>query len=254
MKALVTGASSGIGRDIAIKLSNLGYELILVSRDENRLKETAELLSTKYTIVPMDLCNKDNCFRLYDQFKDEDIDVLVNGAGFGLFGNTWETDLGKELKMIDLNVTALHILTKLFLQDMVKKDKGYIMNIASSAGFLAGPILNTYYATKNYVTKWTMAIYEELRRAKSNVRICCLCPGPVDTNFNKVAGGSFTVKALSSEYVADYAVNKMFKKKMIIVPGLMVKMGIFMNRFLPYKLSLKIAYNIQKKKVSDKNV
>ena len=156
--------------------------------------------------------------------------------------------------MIDLNVTALHILTKLFLQDMVKKDKGYIMNIASSAGFLAGPILNTYYATKNYVTKWTMAIYEELRRAKSNVRICCLCPGPVDTNFNKVAGGSFTVKALSSEYVADYAVNKMFKKKMIIVPGLMVKMGIFMNRFLPYKLSLKIAYNIQKKKVSDKNV
>ena len=254
MKALVTGASSGIGRDIAIKLSKLGYELILVSRDENRLKETAELLSTKYTIVPMDLCNKDNCFRLYDQFKDEDIDVLVNGAGFGLFGNTWETDLGKELKMIDLNVTALHILTKLFLQDMVKKDNGYIMNIASSAGFLAGPILNTYYATKNYVTKWTMAIYEELRRAKSNVRICCLCPGPVDTNFNKVAGGSFTVKALSSEYVADYAVNKMFKKKMIIVPGLMVKMGIFMNRFLPYKLSLKIAYNIQKKKVSDKNV
>ena len=254
MKALVTGASSGIGRDIAIKLSKLGYELILVSRDENRLKETAELLSTKYTIVPMDLCNKDNCFRLYDQFKDEDIDVLVNGAGFGLFGNTWETDLGKELKMIDLNVTALHILTKLFLQDMVKKDKGYIMNIASSAGFLAGPILNTYYATKNYVTKWTMAIYEELRRAKSNVRICCLCPGPVDTNFNKVAGGSFTVKALSSEHVADYAVNKMFKKKMIIVPGLMVKMGIFMNRFLPYKLSLKIAYNIQKKKVSDKNV
>lgn len=254
MKALVTGASSGIGRDIAIKLSNLGYELILVSRDENRLKETAELLSTKYTIVPMDLCNKDNCFRLYDQFKDEDIDVLVNGAGFGLFGNTWETDLGKELKMIDLNVTALHILTKLFLQNMVKKDKGYIMNIASSAGFLAGPILNTYYATKNYVTKWTIAIYEELRRAKSNVRICCLCPGPVDTNFNKVAGGSFTVKALSSEYVADYAVNKMFKKKMIIVPGLMVKMGIFMNRFLPYKLSLKIAYNIQRKKVSDKNV
>ena len=254
MKALVTGASSGIGRDIAIKLSKLGYELILVSRDENRLKETAELLSTKYTIVPMDLCNKDNCFRLYDKFKDEDIDILVNGAGFGLFGNTWETDFGKELKMIDLNVTALHILTKLFLQDMVKKDKGYIMNIASSAGFLAGPILNTYYDTKNYVTKWTMAIYEELRREKSNVNICCLCPGPVDTNFNKVAGGSFTVKALSSEYVADYAVNKMFKKKMIIVPGMMVKLGIFMNRFLPYKISLRIAYNIQKKKVSDKNV
>lgn len=249
MKAIVTGASSGIGKDIAIYLGSLGYDLILVSRDENRLKETAQKIKTDVTIYPVDLCNKESCFKLYDNFKNEDIDILVNGAGFGLFGNTWETDINKELKMIDLNITAVHILTKLFLRDMVQKNKGYILNIASSAGFLSGPVLNTYYSSKNYVAKWTMAIYEELRRVKSNVHISCLCPGPVNTNFNKVAGGSFNMKALSSEYVAKYGVDKMFKNKLVIVPGFTVRLGLFFNRFISNKLSLKIVYNIQSKKV-----
>jgi short-subunit dehydrogenase len=249
MKALVTGASSGIGRDMAIYLGELGYDVILVSRDENRLKETASKIKTKTTIYPCDLTGRDNCFKLYDHFKDEDIDLLVNGAGFGLFGNTWETDINKEMKMIDVNVNALHILSKLFLADMVKKDKGRILNIASSAGFFAGPYLNTYYATKNYVLKWTEAIYEELRRVKSKVHVSCLCPGPVDTNFNKVAGGSFGVKALSSEYVAKYGIDKCLKNKLVIIPGFGMKCGIFFSRFLPTKLSLKMVYNIQKKKV-----
>lgn len=248
MKALVTGASSGIGRDIAIYLGELGYDLILVSRDVNRLKETASMIKTEVEVYSCDLTGRDNCFKLFDKYKDVDIDVLVNASGFGLFGNTWETDINKELKMIDLNITAVHILSKLFLQEMMKKDKGFIMNVASSAGFLAGPYLNTYYASKNYVTKWTMGMYEELRRAKSNVRVCALCPGPVDTNFNNVAGGSFTVKALSSEYVARYAVDKMFKNKLIIIPGLSVRLGVFFNKFLPLKTSLKIVYNIQKGK------
>ena len=125
------------------------------------------------------------------------------------------------------------------------------MNIASSAGFLAGPILNTYYATKNYVTKWTIAIYEELRRAKSNVKICCLCPGPVDTNFNKVAGTSFMINGLSSEYVAKYGVDRCLKNKLIIIPGFFVKTGAFLARFVPYKLLLKIMYTIQKQKGSE---
>ena len=134
MKALVTGASSGIGRDIAIYLGNLGYDLILVSRDINRLEETAKNINTNVEICPMDLTGRDNCFKLYDKYKDEEIDLLVNNAGFGLFGNTWETDINKEMKMIDLNVTAVHILTKLFLQDMVKRDKGRILNVSSIAG------------------------------------------------------------------------------------------------------------------------
>ncbi len=249
MLALVTGASSGIGQDIAIYLSKLGYDLILVSRDINKLEETSQDINTKVTIYPTDLCGKDNCFRLYDKFKEENIDILVNCAGFGLFGNTWETDINKELKMIDLNITAVHILTKLFLQDMIKKDKGYILNVASSAGFLSGPYLNTYYATKNYITKWTLGIYEELRHLKSHVHISCLCPGPVNTNFNKVAGGHFNVKGLSSEYVAQYAIDKMFQNKLIIIPGFITKIAVFLNRFISYKLSLKIVYLIQNNKV-----
>ena len=253
MKALITGASSGIGKDMAIYLSELGYDLILVSRDKEKLEDTKKLCKTNVDIIPSDLSLKENAFKLYDRVKDENIDLLINGAGFGLFGNTWETDLGRELKMIELNITSLHILTKLFLNDFVKKDKGHILNIASSAGFLAGPYLNTYYATKNYVTKWSMAIYEELRRSKSNVHISVLCPGPVDTNFNKVAGGSFTVKALSSEYVARYAIDKCLKNKMLIIPGLTTKLGIFFNRFLPYKISLKIVYKIQQGKTRKKD-
>lgn len=249
MKALVTGASSGIGKDIAIYLSELGYDLILVSRDINRLQETAKEIKTNVELYPVDLTGKDNCFKLYDKFKDEKIDILVNNAGFGLFGNTWDVDINKELKMIDLNIVAVHILTKLFLKDMVARDSGYILNVASSAGFLAGPVLNTYYATKNYVTKWTMGIYEELRKVKSNVHISCLCPGPVNTNFNKVAGGSFNMKALSSDYVAKYGIDKMFKNKLIIIPGFTVRLGVFLNRFISNKLSLRVVYHIQSKKV-----
>lgn len=248
MKALITGASSGIGKDIAIYLSNMGYECILVARDEKKLKELAKDLKTKSYIKSYDLSKSDNCYKLYDEVKDMDIDILVNGAGFGLFGNTWETDLDREINMINLNIVSVHILTKLFLNDMIKKDKGYIMNIASSAGFLAGPYLNTYYATKNYVTKWTMAIYEELRRVNSNVKVCCLCPGPVKTNFNNVAGGSFVIKGLESDYVAKYAVDKMFSNKLVIIPGLIVRLGVFFNKFLSNKMSLKVVYNIQKKK------
>lgn len=253
MKALITGASSGIGKDIAKYLSDKGYECILVARDKKKLNELSKELSTKSIIKSYDLSITDNCYKLYDEVKDMDIDILVNGAGFGLFGNTWETDLDRELNMINLNVVALHVLTKLFLKDMIKKDKGYILNIASSAGFLAGPYLNTYYATKNYVTKWTMAIYEELRREKSNVVISCLCPGPVNTNFNNVAGGSFTIKGLDSSYVAKYAVDKMFNKKLVIIPGMLCKLGVFFNKFLSNKMSLKVVYNIQKKKASRVN-
>ncbi len=248
MKAIVTGASSGIGRDMAIYLGKLGYDLVLVSRDINRLKETASKIETKVEFYPADLSNKENCFKLHDKYKDEEIDLLVNGAGFGLFGDTWETDINKEMEMINLNIVALHILTKLFLQDMVKRDKGRILNIASAAGFLAGPGLNTYYATKNYVVKWTLAIAEELRSAKSNVKISCLCPGPVDTNFNKVAGGSFTTKPLTSEVVAKAGVDACLKNKLVCIPGFKMKMALLFNRMAPGWVSLRITHKIQKKK------
>ena len=247
MKALVTGASSGIGRDIARYLDSLGYDLFLVARSENKLKELCQSFrNAKYYVY--DLAKEDNVYKLYDELKDENIDFVINNAGFGLFGYFDETDLNRELDMIRVNVISLHILTKLFLKDMVKRNEGHILNVASSAGFLAGPYLNTYYATKNYVLKLTMSINEELRIKRSNVRISALCPGPVNTEFNKVALGKFNTKGLSSEYVSKYAVDKALKNKMIIIPGFTMKLGVFFQRFLPYRVQLKTVYNIQKNK------
>ena len=249
MKALITGASSGIGREMAYYLASLNYDLILVARREDRLKEIKENVNTNVEIIPLDLGIEKNVYKLYELTKDENIDMLVNNAGFGLFGFTDKTDLNRELEMINLNIKALHILTKLFLRDFIKRDSGYILNVGSSAGFLAGPKLNTYYATKNYVVKFSMAIYEELRHKKSNVHISVLCPGPVNTEFNKVAGGHFNVESNQAKIVAKLAIDKTLKKKLIIVPGIGVKLALFFNRFLPYKLSMKFVYIVQDRKL-----
>ncbi len=246
MKALVTGASSGIGKDIAINLSSMGYDVILIARNKKKLEKVANLCSGKSEIYVADLSIVEDCKKVFNKFKD--VDILVNNAGFGMFGEFSKSDLDKELNMIDVNVKAVHVLTKLYLQEMIKKDNGRILNVASIAGFLPGPLMSTYYSTKSYVLRFTEAIFEELRKNKSNVKVSVLCPGPVNTNFNNVAGVKFGLKDLSSEYVASYAVRKMFKNKLIIVPGLMNKLGIIGCKFLPLRLLLKIAYSIQSKK------
>ena len=249
MKALITGASSGIGLEMAKYLAEKNIELILVARSEDKLKSLKNNLNVDCKIIALDLIKEENVYKLYELVKNENIDILINNAGFGLFGVFSKTDLNRELEMINLNIKTYHILTKLFLQDFIKKDYGYILNVCSSAGFMAGPKLSTYYATKNYVTKLTMAINEELRKEKSNVVICALCPGPVDTNFNKVAKGKFKIKGISPKYVAKYVVDKMFKNKMLIVPGLKMKLTLFLTRFVPYRLQLFVAYYIQGKKM-----
>ena len=217
MKALVTGASSGIGKEIAYYLDKLGYELILVARDKEKLEEVQKKLSKKSKIVLIDLANEKKIKDLYMIVKNENIDLLVNNAGFGLFGDYEEVDLLKELEMIDVNIKAVHILTRMFLKDMEKKGQGRILNVASSAGLLkGGPLMSTYYATKSYVVSFSLAIYEELRRKNSNVKISILCPGPVNTNFNDVAGVKFNLKSLSAEYVAKYAIDEMLNKSVKI--------------------------------------
>ena len=248
MVALITGASSGIGADMARILSDKGYDLILVARNKRKMEVLAKELKTNAEIIPMDISSTYNCTELYNLVKKKNIDVLVNNAGFGLFGEFCCTKLDKELDMIELNVKTVHTLTKLFLKDFVKKDKGYILNVASSAAFMPGPLMATYYATKAYVLHLTESINEELRRKKSNVFICALCPGPVSTNFNKVAGVSFNLESLESYDVAKYAVKQMFKKKVVIIPGFKIKMGVFALRLLPMSLVRKIAYKIQKNK------
>lgn len=250
MKALVTGASSGIGKEMAYYLDKLGYDLILVARDKVKLEEVQNKLSKKSKIVIIDLANEKKIKDLYMLVKNENIDLLINNAGFGLFGDYEDVDLLKELEMIDVNVKAVHILTRMFLKDMDKRGSGRIINVASSAGLLkGGPLMSTYYATKSYVVSFSLAIYEELRRKKSNVKVSVLCPGPVNTNFNNVAGVKFNIKSLSAEYVAKYAINQSLKNnKLIIVPGNATKLGVFVTRFLPTKLILKITYKIQERK------
>ena len=184
MKALITGASSGMGADMARCLVNEGYEVILVARRKGRLEKLAKELGNKATFIVKDISSTFNCMELYNEVKKENIDIFINNAGFGVFGEFYKTSLDKELDMIDLNVKSLHTLTKLFLKDFIKKDRGYILNVASSAGFMAGPLMASYYATKNYVVSLTSAIYEELKKMGSNVSISAFCPGPVDTEFN----------------------------------------------------------------------
>lgn len=248
MKALITGASSGIGEAMAYYMHDLGYELILVASNEKKLERVAQKIKDDVQIEVCDLRYEDEVFKLYEKYQKENIDFLINNAGFGLFGDFIDTDLDRELEMVEVNVKAVHILTKLFLRDFYKRDSGNILNVASSAGFMAGPHLDTYYATKNYCLKLTLGIYEELRRAKSNVKISALCPGPVDTNFNATADGVFKIKGLDKTRVAKVAIDKALKGKTIIIPGLKMKLAIFFSRFMPTKLLLRITYGIQKRK------
>ena len=248
MKALITGAGSGIGRDMAKYLADKGYELILVGRDKSKLEELQSALKVNSQIIIADLSDATRVKEVYVLTKNEDIDILINNAGFGAFGMFSETDLNNEMDMVNTNVIAVHLLTKLFLRDMKKKDHGYILNVASSAAFGPGPLMATYYATKAYVNNLTEAINEELRREKSNVFVCSLCPGPVDTNFNNVAGVHFGVKAMTSNDVAHYAIDQMFKKKVVIIPGFKMKLALFGRRFVSRSFLRKITYNIQKSK------
>ena len=248
MKALITGASSGLGAEFAKILSDKGYDLILVARRKKKMETLAKQLKTNVKIIELDVSSTYNCMKLYDEVKKEKIDVLINNAGFGLFGKFNDTKLDSELDMIDLNIKTVHTLTKLFLKDFKKRDSGYILNVASAAAFLPGPLMSTYYATKAYVLHLTLAINEELKKDNSNVYIGALCPGPVDTEFNKVAKVKFNLPSLTSNYVCEYAIKEMFKNKSIIIPGVKTKIGVYLSKILPIKLKLGVSYKIQESK------
>ena len=251
MKALITGASSGIGLDIARYLSTKKWELILVARNKEKLEEIQEQLPTKVTIIVADLSNEQRVKDLYVIAKKENVDVLINNAGLGDFGYLTDTDINKDLELINTNIKALHILTKYMVREMENKETDtYILNVASAAAFQPGPLMSTYYATKSYVYQLTEALYYEEKIKKTKVHVSVLCPGPVDTNFNNVANVKFSVKPLKSTYVAKYAIDKMLDGKLLIIPGFKMKCARFFGKFVPNKLMLKITYNIQKKKAS----
>ncbi len=218
MYALITGASSGIGRDMARLLAKKGYGLILVARNRAALNSLAAELDTKTIVVPMDLSKRKNCFKLYYMFKDKPVDILINDAGFGIFGRFYKTSLPKEMDMVNVNICAVHILTKLFLRKMLKQNRGYILNVASLAAYCPGPLMSTYYATKAYVHSLTLAVNDEIKASGRNVHISVFCPGPVETEFNNRAGVKFSARPISSKFAAFKAIEGMFEGKCVIFP------------------------------------
>ena len=257
MISLITGASSGIGRDMAFEFADRGYDLILVARSFDRLKEVKNEIIKKYDkcnvlIMKCDVSNVESVKNLYNEIQKEfvNIDVLVNNAGFGDCGKFYETDLEKDISMINTNILGLHVLTKLFLQNMVKVNKGYILNIASIAGFMPGPLMATYYSTKAYVVRLTRAIAKELKVVNSKVRIAAFCPGPVNTEFNKNANVIFSLKGQSSSDVAKIGVNGLFKSnKVVYFSSILIRIVACLAKIMPESFMANQAYRTQKRKL-----
>ena len=250
MKVLITGASSGIGRDLARAFAKRGYDLVLIARNKERLsnvkKELDSLVNVQIDLI--DVSSVENCIKKKKKYPD--IDILVNNAGFGDCGYFNKTNLDKEINMIDTNIKAYHVLTKLYIKNMIKKKSGKILNVASIAGFMPGPLMATYYSTKSYVVRLSESIREELKKENSNVKISILCPGPVATNFNNVANVKFKLREAKSFDVAKYAIKKMEKGKFYIVPGLDVKIGRLGAKLFPANLVSKVTYRVQKRKLN----
>ena len=240
MLALVTGASSGLGRDIARSLARHGVNVIITARRRDRLSELKSELTKEFGVkllcITADLNDEEQVFKLYDKVKKYNVDILVNNAGFGVFGEFTDTDLNRELQMLDVNVRAFHILFKLFLRDFKKRDFGFILNTASMAGFMPGPCFSSYYASKAYVVRMTQAVAEELRREKSNVHVSMLCPGPVDTEFSSTARVKFLTPPVSSEKLAERAVREMFAGKLMINESAFSRAVIYAAKLVPDSL------------------
>ncbi len=246
MRALVTGASSGIGKEMAIYLSEQGIDLILVARNRQKLEEVQKQIQTKSKIICMDLADAQNCIDLYKQVGD--IDILINNAGFGITGSFTETDFIAEINMINTNICGVHTLTKLFLPGMKKNNSGYILNVSSIAGFMPGPQMATYHATKAYVLKLTQSIYEELNQEGYDIKISALCPGPIKTPFLDKANVKFKTKLMTSEYVARYAIDNMFKGKYMIIPGGNNKIIRILSKIAPDKIIGKVVYKMEQER------
>lgn len=241
--ALITGASGGIGKELAYRFAEDGHSLILVARSADKLRAIRENLKSTYNIevitVVKDLSREEEIQSLYEELKNKEmhVDYLVNNAGFGLYGKFVETALGEELNMIDLNIRSLTHLTKLFLPDMVKRNYGKILNIASVAAFMPGPLMTVYYATKAYVLSFTEALENELR--DTNVTVSALCPGPTKTGFSDRAQLSnsklFQSGAMDVEAVVKVGYKKFMKGQTIIIPGVQFRLATFIPRFVPRK-------------------
>ncbi|WP_437221772.1 SDR family NAD(P)-dependent oxidoreductase [Planctomicrobium sp. SH661] len=253
---LITGASSGIGRELARLFAADGAELILSARREERLVELAEQLKrahgTVSTIIPLDLGQPDAAQELFDkvQAAGKQVDVLINNAGFGQLGQFWEIPLPRQLNMIQLNISALVALTHLFLPGMLQRKRGSILNLGSTAAFQPGPNVNVYYATKAFVLSFSEALWKELEG--SGVCVTCLCPGPTRTEFGDESNMHdtpvFQHNAMRVEDVARAGFRGVRKKKRLVMPGLVNNLLSFSVRLTPRSIILSVMTLLQPKK------
>ncbi len=254
--ALITGASNGIGLELARTHASHGDNLVLVARNLAKLNEIKVELEQRYHIkvynIGKDLSQPNAAQEVYDETKQQNIqvDYLINNAGFGDFGLFYETDWNKELQMINLNITTLTQFTKLYLRDMVTRRSGKIMNVASTAAFQSGPTMAVYYATKAYVLSFSEAIDNEVR--DKGVTVTTLCPGATESGFQAAAAMEESAlvkgrKLPTSKEVADYGYKAMMKGKTVAIHGLMNAIMANAVRFLPRAWVVKITRQVQDK-------
>lgn len=255
--ALITGASGGIGYDLAELHASKGGHLVLVARSTDKLemikKDFEKNFNISVHIIGKDLSAINSSREIYDELKQRKITVnyLINNAGFGVYGMFEETNWEKELQMINLNITALTYLTKLFLPDMISRGGGKIMNVASTAAFQPGPMMAIYYASKAFVLSFSEAIGNELKG--KSVTVTTLCPGATRTGFQEAADmrESRLVKGRklpTSKEVAEYGYDAMMKGKSVAIPGFMNKMLAFGVRFFPRSMVVKLARFVQEQR------
>jgi short-subunit dehydrogenase len=244
MNALITGASSGIGLELARLFAQDKINLILVSRDQQTLEGIAVELRKKYEIkvevIAIDLSLLDAAKQVFEKVNQLrwQIDFLINNAGFGDFGSFIKADAEKEQSMIELNVVTLTQLCKLFIPGMVVRKEGKVLNVASVAAFVPGPFMAVYYATKAYVLSFSQAINSELHG--TGVSVTVLCPGPTATNFAKTAHAEssklFKKKLPSAKKVAQFGYAAMMKGKTVVIYGFLNRLLIFSSRFVSSKI------------------
>src|SRR5579864_9710 len=252
--ALITGASSGIGLDLARVMAS-DFDLIITARNQARLEEIARELQSGHAsrvhLIPADLARPEAPQQIFGEVdrRGLQVDVLVNNAGFGAYGAFADSSLTSQLEMIQVNITALTHLTRLALPGMIQRKRGRIMNVASTAGFQPGPLMAVYYATKAYVIMFSEAIANELKG--SGVSVTCFCPGATATNFaeraNMKESRLFKLGAMKSKDVAQVGYKGMMAGKGLVIPGVINKTLAMSVRFSPRKLVTAISRSLQEK-------
>lgn len=249
--ALITGATSGLGRDFARLTAYIGYNLILIGRREDRLLYLQSFLSNRYNIdviiIKADLSDMNDVKMMCNKVISHDLSLVINCAGVGELGSFDSYDLDRENDLININVNSLTYITSYFARRM---SSGYIMNVSSVAAFNPDPLMSTYGASKSYVLNYTLAASFELKMRRSDVHICALCPGPLSTEFNANAGAKSNINMTSSFECAKYALNKMYERQTIILPTKGVKVAKVLSKIVPDSILTTTQYYIQKRKSS----